>query len=120
VLTGLSSYFEKASHTPTGKRIVDFYTTSQRQVQDVHNEARRLAELKKEEAGGDLYKATGLDKVLGRFGQGGSQEKKEKEEGTAAAQGREVPGGAPADSAATVSATKPVKESGTGNPEILH
>jgi len=65
LLTGLSSYFEKASHTPTGKRIVDFYTTSQRQVADIHNEAKRLADLKKQEAGGSAYKAAGLDRVFG-------------------------------------------------------
>lgn len=119
LLTGLSSYFEKASNTPTGKRIVDFYTTSQRQVQDIHAEARRLAELKKEETGGSLYKGLGLDKVLGRFQQGGA-------EGAAAgaeAEGSEkkdVPGGAPADAVATENAQKPVAPSGTGNPETIH
>lgn len=87
-------------------------------MQDVHNEARRLAELKKEEAGGDLYKATGLDRVLGRFGAGGGE--KDKEHGTAAATGEAVPGGAPAHAAATESEQKPVKESGTGNPEVIH
>ncbi|KAK3945685.1 hypothetical protein QBC46DRAFT_371380 [Diplogelasinospora grovesii] len=65
LLSGLHSYFEKATNTPTGKRIVDFYTTGQRQVADIHNEARRLAELKKQEHGGSAYKAAGLDKVFG-------------------------------------------------------
>lgn len=83
LLTGLSSYFERAKDTPTGRKIVEFYTAKQRQVQDIHNEARRLAELKKEESGGDLVKGlgldkVGLDKVLGRFGQGAAQEKKEE------------------------------------------
>ncbi|KAH6617091.1 hypothetical protein F5144DRAFT_498598 [Chaetomium tenue] len=117
LLTGLGSYFEKASNTPTGKRIVDFYTTSQRQVQDIHTEARRLAELKKEETGGSLYKGLGLDKVLGRFQQGGA------EGAAAAAEGSEkkdVPGGAPADAVATENAQKPVAPSGTGNPETIH
>lgn len=104
LLTGLGSYFEKAKDTPTGKRLVDFYTTSQRQVQDIHNEARRLAELKKEEGGGGLYKGLGLDKVLGAVG-----EKKE-----------EVPGAAPKDAVATESAQKPTADAGTGKPEILH
>jgi hypothetical protein len=63
---GLSSYFEKASHTPTGKKIAQFYTDSSRQVQEVHAEARRLADLKKEEAGGSAYKAAGLEKVFGK------------------------------------------------------
>lgn len=65
LLTGLSSYFEKAANTPTGKRVVDFYTKSQRQVQDIHTEARRLADLKTEEAGGSAYKASGFEKVFG-------------------------------------------------------
>ncbi|KAK3292474.1 uncharacterized protein B0H64DRAFT_347307 [Chaetomium fimeti] len=120
LLTGLGSYFEKASNTPTGKRIVGFYTTGQRQVQDIHAEARRLAELKKEETGGSLYKGLGLDKVLGRFQQGGAAG---ETAGTAAAEGSEkkdVPGGAPADAVATESAEKPIAPSGTGNPETIH
>ncbi|KAF4447512.1 hypothetical protein F53441_8996 [Fusarium austroafricanum] len=71
---GLSSYFEKASNTPTGKKIAEFYTEGSRQVQEVHAEARRLADLKKEEHGGSAYKAAGLEKVFG----------KEKTSGTAA------------------------------------
>jgi len=65
LLTGLNSYFEKATNTPTGKKIVNFYTASQRQVSDIHSEAKRLADLKKEEHGGSSYKAAGLDKVFG-------------------------------------------------------
>lgn len=89
LLTGLGSYFEKAKDTPTGKRIVAFYTARQRQVQDIHNEARRLAELKKEETGGDLVKGlgldkVGLDKVLGRFGGGQAQGQEGKKEGESA------------------------------------
>lgn len=63
---GLSSYFEKATNTPTGQKIVNFYTAGSRQVQEVHAEARRLAELKKEEAGGSAYKAAGLERVFGK------------------------------------------------------
>lgn len=51
-LSGLSSYYEKATSTPTGRKIVDFYTQTARQVQDIHNEARRLADIKKGEQGG--------------------------------------------------------------------
>lgn len=65
LLTGLSSYFEKATNTPTGRRVVDFYTQGQRQVQDIHTEARRLADIKKEEHGGSAYKAAGLNKIFG-------------------------------------------------------
>jgi len=121
--TGLGSYFEKARDTPTGKRIVGFYTTGSRQVQDIHNEARRLAELKKEETGGSLYKGLGLDKVpgmdkvLGRFQQGSAAAGEGSTEG---GEKKDVPGAAPADAAATESATKPVVPSGTGNPETIH
>jgi hypothetical protein len=65
LLTGLGSYFEKASNTPTGQRIVQFYTEGQRQVQDIHAEARRLADLKTQEHGGSAYKAAGLHRVFG-------------------------------------------------------
>ncbi|KAM4062825.1 RNA recognition motif domain-containing protein [Hirsutella rhossiliensis] len=65
-LTGISTYFEKASNTPTGKKIVNFYTNGSRQVQDIHAEAQRLAELKKEEHGGSAYKAAGLERVFGK------------------------------------------------------
>ncbi|KAI1303960.1 hypothetical protein F5Y03DRAFT_179344 [Xylaria venustula] len=63
---GLASYFEKASNTPTGKRLVKFYTDGQRQAKDIHAEAQRLKELKKEEHGGSAYKAAGLERVFGK------------------------------------------------------
>ncbi|EFY89164.1 Protein vip1 [Metarhizium acridum] len=66
ILTGIGSYFEKASNHPTGKKIVKFYTDSSRQVQDIHAEARRLADLKKQEHGGSAYKAAGLERVFGK------------------------------------------------------
>ncbi|RVX67251.1 hypothetical protein B0A52_09288 [Exophiala mesophila] len=43
---GLNSYFEKAMGTPTGQKVRDFYIQGEKQVTDVHNEARRLANLK--------------------------------------------------------------------------
>lgn len=63
---GLGSYFEKATSSPTGQKLVRFYADSQRQVQDIHAEARRLADLKKEEHGGSAYKASGLERVFGK------------------------------------------------------
>ncbi|KAI1359179.1 hypothetical protein F5Y08DRAFT_86485 [Xylaria arbuscula] len=63
---GLTSYFEKASNTPTGKKLVKFYTDSQRQAQDIHVEAQRLKQLKKDEHGGSAYKAAGLERVFGK------------------------------------------------------
>ncbi|KAL8965007.1 MAG: hypothetical protein Q9183_004085, partial [Haloplaca sp. 2 TL-2023] len=43
---GLNSYFEKAVNTPTGQKLAAFYTQSNKQVQDIHTEARRLADIK--------------------------------------------------------------------------
>lgn len=43
---GLTSYFEKALGTPTGQRLATFYTKTDKQVRDIHTEARRLADLK--------------------------------------------------------------------------
>ncbi|POR33867.1 Protein vip1 [Tolypocladium paradoxum] len=79
LFTGIGSYFEKASNTPTGKKIVKFYTDGARQAQDIHNEARRLADLKKNEHGGSAYKAAGLERVFGK--------EKEKPHGDAAPTG---------------------------------
>lgn len=77
IFLGLNSYFEKAANTPTGKKLVDFYTAGSRQVQEVHAEARRLADLKKEEHGGSAYKASGLERVFGK------EKEQEKKEGVA-------------------------------------
>lgn len=44
---GLNTYFEKAMGTPTGQKLRSFYQEGEKQVTDVHNEARRLADLKK-------------------------------------------------------------------------
>jgi len=49
VWQGLTSYYEKAAGTPTGQKLVNFYTQTQHQVEDIHSEARRLADLKKQE-----------------------------------------------------------------------
>lgn len=94
VLSGITSYFEKAAGTPTGQKVVNFYTAGQRQVEDIHTEARRLADLKKEEAGGSAYKAAGLEKVFG----------KEKE----------APGTAPETAATTSETTNPTAPAAGG------
>jgi len=64
VLSSLSSYFDTAANTGPGQKIAQFYSQGSHQVVDIHNEARRLAELKKEEHGGSAIKAAGLQKVL--------------------------------------------------------
>ncbi|KNG85897.1 protein vip1 [Aspergillus nomiae NRRL 13137] len=43
---GLHSYFEKALGTPSGQKLRDFYAQTDKQVRDIHTEARRLADLK--------------------------------------------------------------------------
>lgn len=43
---GLSHYFEKALEHPHGQKLRDFYVQTDKQVRDIHNEARRLADLK--------------------------------------------------------------------------
>lgn len=43
---GLGSYYEKAMGTPTGQKVRDFYVQGDKQVREVHAEARRLADLK--------------------------------------------------------------------------
>ncbi|KAL5043888.1 hypothetical protein BDW71DRAFT_187212 [Aspergillus fruticulosus] len=43
---GLHSYFEKAISTPSGRKLRDFYSQTDKQVRDIHAEARRLADLK--------------------------------------------------------------------------
>lgn len=49
---GINSYFEKAMGTPTGQKLASFYTQSDRQVRDIHAEARRLANMKGGKSGG--------------------------------------------------------------------
>ena len=68
---GLNSYFEKALGTPTGQKLAAFYTSSNKQVQDIHAEARRLADLK---SGKSSSSGGGGDGGSG----GGSYEQNEK------------------------------------------
>jgi hypothetical protein len=48
---GLNSYFEKALNHPSGQKLRDFYVQTDKQVRDIHNEARRLADLKQGKGG---------------------------------------------------------------------
>ena len=56
---GLNSYFEKALETPTGQRLHKFYTQGDKQVRDVHAEARRLADMKSGKGGSTGGDASG-------------------------------------------------------------
>jgi len=66
LLSGLTSYYEKAAGTPTGQKLVNFYTQTSKQVQDIHAEARRLADLKKQETG--TSKVPGTEKTTCKCG----------------------------------------------------
>ncbi|KAJ5176131.1 uncharacterized protein N7482_002008 [Penicillium canariense] len=48
---GLHSYFEKALEHPSGQKLRDFYVQTDKQVRDIHNEARHLADLKQGKGG---------------------------------------------------------------------
>src|SRR6201992_1295126 len=48
---GLNSYFDQAISTPTGQKLRSFYVEGSKQVMDVHNEARHLANLKSGKTG---------------------------------------------------------------------
>ena len=65
---GLNSYFEKAINTPSGQKIRDFYIQSDKQVRDIHNEARRLADLKAGKTPNEPEKVEGTDKTVCRCG----------------------------------------------------
>ena len=63
----LQTYFEKAIETPTGQRVRAFYAVTEKQVLDIHNEARRLADLRKQEqqsAGPKTTNVPGTDKTV--------------------------------------------------------
>ena len=65
LFNSLGSYFETASNQPIGQQIVKFYAEASNQVQQVHAEARRLADLRENKNDGSAYKAAGLDRVFG-------------------------------------------------------
>jgi RNA recognition motif-containing protein len=63
---GLYSYFDKAAGTPTGQKLRSFYDAGNKTVMDVHNEARHLADLQKNDTPGQSEKPTevpGTDKT---------------------------------------------------------
>ncbi|PWW73609.1 hypothetical protein C7212DRAFT_359356 [Tuber magnatum] len=45
----LTTYFERALGTPTGQKIRSFYEQGGKSLLDIHNEAKRLAELRKQQ-----------------------------------------------------------------------
>jgi hypothetical protein len=78
----LVKYYSKAIQSPLGQQVRDFYTSTSKQISDIHEEARRIASQQKEKAasrnsatapdatkpveestGGDLNPATDVTKV---------------------------------------------------------
>lgn len=57
----INSYFEKALDTPTGQKVRDFYASTNKQARDIHNEARRLADLKSRKYTGPGDKSSGYN-----------------------------------------------------------
>ncbi|KAG8959129.1 hypothetical protein FRC03_008420 [Tulasnella sp. 419] len=47
VTTKATSYYERALSSPLGQRVFAFYSTTSKQVLDIHEEARRIAEQQK-------------------------------------------------------------------------
>lgn len=60
--SGLNSYFEKAMGTPSGQKVRSFYADGSKQVLDVHQEARRLADMK---SGKPSAEQMGMESVPG-------------------------------------------------------
>ncbi|KAL9094666.1 MAG: hypothetical protein Q9165_002935 [Trypethelium subeluteriae] len=60
---GMTSYFDKALGTPTGQRLRQFYEQGNKNVLDVHNEARHLANLKSGK--GQSHEVPGTDTQSG-------------------------------------------------------
>ena len=54
----LGSYFDHGINTPTGQKLRQFYDQGSKQVIDVHNEARHLANLKSGKTGAAAPAAT--------------------------------------------------------------
>ena len=65
---GLNSYFEKAMSTPTGHKVRSFYVEGDKQVRDVHSEARRLADLKAGKTMNDPESLPGSEKTVCKCG----------------------------------------------------
>jgi len=61
----LTSYFDKAVGTPTGQKLREFYIAGNKQVVDVHNEARHLADLKAGKDGKSSAEGSGVEQIPG-------------------------------------------------------
>jgi len=53
---GVHEYYSKAIASPLGQQVRDFYTTTSKQILDIHDEARRISSQQKEKAARDATK----------------------------------------------------------------
>jgi len=66
ISTKASTYYEKAFASPFGQKVYAFYSSTSKQVLDIHEEARRIAEAQKAAAGGStLAPADAADAAAG-------------------------------------------------------
>jgi hypothetical protein len=65
---GFHSYFEKAMGTPTGQKVRSIYLQGDKQVRDIHAEARRLADLKAGKTVHEPEHVSGSDKTVCKCG----------------------------------------------------
>ncbi|KAG5639593.1 hypothetical protein H0H81_010795 [Sphagnurus paluster] len=56
-----TKYYAKAITSPLGQKVRAFYTSTSKQVQDIHEEARRIAEVQKTSAGPSAHTETAAD-----------------------------------------------------------
>jgi len=61
----MASYYDKAVNTPTGQKLRSFYEQGNKQVMDVHNEARHLANLKSGKTGDGAAGSSSTESKVG-------------------------------------------------------
>jgi hypothetical protein len=57
---GVHEYYSKAISSPLGQQVRDFYTTTSKQIMDIHEEARRISTQQKDKAARDAAKPVEL------------------------------------------------------------
>lgn len=54
----IGQYYSRALSSPWGQKVFQFYTTTAKQVFDIHEEARRIADTHKNQSTGDQHQAS--------------------------------------------------------------
>jgi len=79
IWNSVTSFVDAITDNPTGHKLRDFYTSGVKQVTDVHNEAKHLAELKKKQGQGQGQDQTGANTSSGTAAAGDHSEKQSVE-----------------------------------------